>query len=52
MSIQEIINFIEGFKGDAAVGFIVVLYYIIVYWPKIKDGLGLFLGKKLDFNRA
>ena len=52
MSIQEVIKFIEGFKGDAAAGFIVVIYYLIVYWPKIRDGLGLSLGKKLDYDRV
>ncbi len=52
MSIQEVLKFIEGFKGDAAAGFIVIIYYLIVYWPKIRDGLGLSLGKKLDYDRV
>jgi hypothetical protein len=30
MSIQEVIKFIESFKGDAAAGFIVIFYYLIV----------------------
>ncbi len=51
MSIQEILLFIESFKGNTVAGVIVILYYLIVYWPKIRDGLGLSLGKPLDYDR-
>lgn len=51
MDVQEIIKTAEEIKGNVFVGIVIVLYYLIVYWPKIKDGLGISRNKKLDFEK-
>lgn len=41
MDAQELIKTIDNPQSNASAGLIVILYYLIVYWPRIKDGLGL-----------
>ncbi|SHJ04893.1 hypothetical protein SAMN02745165_01407 [Malonomonas rubra DSM 5091] len=52
MNTQDIFKAIEAFESNAIVGLIVILYYVLIYWPKIKDGLGLSRNRKYDLNRV
>lgn len=52
MDIQEAFNAVESFRGNISAGIVVALYYLIVYWPKIKDGLGLSRSRKYDLNNV
>lgn len=51
MNIQEVTKFVENFQGNALAGTIFILYYLIVYWSKIKDGLGLSFGRKINLDQ-
>jgi hypothetical protein len=52
MDIQETLKVVENVQENIAAGVVVIFYYMVVYWPKIKDGLGLSLGRKFDFART
>ena len=52
MDIQDAFKAVESFQGNVSAGIVVALYYLIVYWPKIKDGLGLSRGRKYDLNKV
>ncbi len=52
MEIQDAFKAVESFQGNVSAGIVVALYYLIVYWPKIKDGLGLSRGRKYDLNKV
>jgi hypothetical protein len=51
MDLQETLKIVENIKSNVAAGAVVALYYLIVYWPRIKDGLGLSRKKEIDFGR-
>ena len=51
MNIQEVLKTVENFQGNVSAGIVVALYYLIVYWPRIKDGLGLSRSQKYDLDR-
>lgn len=51
MDFQEAVKIVENIKANVTAGIVVVLYYLIVYWPKIKDGLGLSRKKEFDFEK-
>jgi len=41
MDVQELIKTIDNLQSNASAGLIVIFYYLVVYWSRIKDGLGL-----------
>jgi len=51
MDVQEALNIVENIKGDVTAGIVIALYYLIVYWQKIKDGLGLSRRKEFNFEK-
>jgi hypothetical protein len=52
MEVQEIIKTVENLQANVSTGIIVIFYYLVVYWPRIKDGLGLTRNRKVDLDRV
>lgn len=52
MDAQEIFQVVENLQKNITVGIVVVIYYLIVYWQRIKDGLGLSRDKKRDLDKV
>jgi len=52
MDAQEVIKVVEDLQTNTSAGIIVLAYYLIVYWQKIKDALGLSRDNKNDLNRV
>ena len=52
MDAQEVVNVVEDLQTNASAGIVVIIYYLIVYWQRIKDGLGLSRENKNDLNRV
>lgn len=51
MDAQEVIKVVEDLQTNAAAGIVVLIYYLIVYWQRIKDGLGLSRNNKKDLDK-
>ncbi len=52
MEVQEVVKAVENLQANVSAGIVVILYYLIVYWPRIKDGLGLSRSRKYDLDRV
>ncbi len=52
MEVQEIVKTVENLQANVSAGIVVVLYYLVVYWPRIKDGLGLSRRRQVDLDRV
>ena len=51
MDAQEVVKVVEDLQTNATAGIVVLIYYLIVYWQRIKDGLGLSRNNKNDLNK-
>lgn len=51
MDVQEIIKTVENVQGNVSTGIVVLIYYLVVYWPRIKDGLGLGGRRQLNLDK-
>ena len=52
MEVQDVVKTIEDLQTNMFAGIVLLLYYLIIYWPRIKDGLGLFSDKKYNLDRV
>jgi hypothetical protein len=51
MDAQEVVQVVENLQKNVLVGILVLIYYLIVYWQRIKDGLGLSHDKRNNLDR-
>lgn len=51
MDAQEVVKVVEDLQTNASAGIVVLIYYLIVYWQRIKSGLGLSRDNKNDLDR-
>ncbi|MCU7940954.1 MAG: hypothetical protein KZQ74_01535 [gamma proteobacterium symbiont of Bathyaustriella thionipta] len=52
MEVQDVVKTIEDLQTNMFAGSVLLLYYLVVYWQRIKDGLGLFSDKKYNLDRV
>lgn len=46
MNSEEVINFFQDIQENTLAGIVVIAYYLLVTWSKIRDGLGIRFSKK------
>jgi hypothetical protein len=51
MDVQEIVKTVENVQGNVTTGIVIIIYYLIVYWPRIKDGLGLGSRRQVNLDK-
>jgi hypothetical protein len=49
MSVTDVTQTFQDIQSNWLAGSLVVLYYLILYWPRLKEGFGI--GKKVNLDR-